>query len=156
MKFSHACAYAAATLVSLGNLPCHAQSAPVAHEAGVVATACLNNWQAPGCLEEVSKAAMVQTVNYTDALTKAGHPADADTVKQHCAASTAAMHETVPANAMRSALTECANTISDVSQKTGVLPDPSQYQLLVGPALCLANDQRCAVVNQGLRAFVGK
>ena len=150
-----ACAFGA--IVFAGSAFAQGTPSPaVAHEASVVATACINNWQAPSCIKGVSAAAMVLTQNYSGALKQAGHTAEANDVVQHCAASTAGMQQAVPVAAMRSALTECANDISDVSQKTGVMPDASQYQLLVGPALCLANDPQCASVNAGLKGFVGR
>ncbi len=149
---------AACALLSLVSLaaPARAQldaPAGVKQEAAAIAGACLNNWEAPACLKNVSGAALVLAANYGTALQQGGHTGEAEDIKQHCAASTAATQGDYPANAMRSAFTECANAISDIAAKTGVNPDPSQYQLLIGPTLCLSGDQRCAAVTSGLQAF---
>ena len=130
-----------------------APSPAVTQEAGFLAQACLSNWQAPGCLKAVSGAALVGAANYGSTLQQGGHPAEAEQIKQHCAAATAGTQGDYPAYAIRSALTECVNTISDVAGKTGVNPDPNQYQLLLGPALCLSGDARCAAVNAGLQKY---
>jgi hypothetical protein len=148
---------AALLLCALSAAPAWAQSAsvssPIGQEASVVAKACLSNWQAPGCLKAVSGGALVLASNYGVALQQGGHAGEAEQVKQHCAASTAATQGNYPAYAMKSAFTECANTITDIAGKTGVQPDPAQFQLLVGPTLCLSGDPRCSAVETGLKAY---
>jgi hypothetical protein len=122
--------------------------------AGKIAGACLDHWEAPSCLSAVSESNMALLSNYGAALQNGGYAAEAEQLKQHCAATTAASQETVPAYAMRSALTECANTITDISGKTGVQPDPSHYQLLLAPLLCLSADPRCAPIAEQMKAYV--
>jgi hypothetical protein len=150
---------AVALLVSLcfiNSAQAQQASASIQEQASAIANACLANWQAPGCLKAVSASSLVLAANYGTALQQGGHAAEAETIKQHCAASTAATQGDYPAYAMKSAFTECANTISDVAGKTGVNPDPSQYQLLVGPVMCLDGSQGCAAVTNGLKAYAGR
>jgi hypothetical protein len=160
MKISHLIMMGAVAAVSLSCVaPARAQlqaSAGIREQASAMANVCLDNWQAPACLKAVSTSALVLAANYGTALQQGGHAAEAEEIKQHCAASTAATQGDYPAAAMKSAFTECANTVSDVAGKTGVNPDPSQYQLLVGPVMCLEGDPRCAAVTSGLKAFSGR
>lgn len=123
------------------------------NHASTIAKACVGKWAEQPCLAALAGANMTLAADYGSALDKAGSKAAAEDVKQHCAASTAAMQETVPAYAMRSAMTECANAISDVSTQTGTLPDQSLYQLMTVGVWCLSNDPRCAASAEQLQKY---
>ncbi len=146
-----------AAALLLAALPMIAAPAALAQNAGEyasrISSACAGSWQSQNCLKAVSESSMALTTNYMASLDRRGKSAASETVKQHCAASTAAMTEQIPAGAMLSAYTECANTIYDVSEQTGVEPDQSLYLLLVGPVLCLSGDRRCTAVEQGLKSY---
>jgi hypothetical protein len=118
-----------------------------------VSGACLGNWESQACLKAVSESSLAMVSRYAETLKSRGGSSALETLKQKCAASTAAITQNIPANAMRSAYTECANAIYDISEQTGVKPDQSHYQLLVGPVLCLSKDRRCSAIEQGLRRY---
>lgn len=118
-----------------------------------IAQACLADWTAQKCLSAVSDSNLVLLSNYGADFQNRKMESSAETLKQHCAATTAANQQTVPAYAMHSALTECANTITDLSDQTGVRPDPSHYQLLIAPLLCLGADPSCAQITEQMRAY---
>lgn len=120
--------------------------------AGTVGAVCPGQWESQDCLKAVSESNMVLAANYMETLVNRNLKPESEKIKQHCAASTAATQGEYPAYAMKSAFTECANMISDVSDLTGVTPDVSHYQILVGSVLCMDKDQRCAVIEQGLRS----
>ncbi len=52
---------------------------------------------------------------------------------------------------MQSALTECVNTISDVSKATQVKPNLNMYQLAVGTVLCLDGNDACNKIEAQLK-----
>jgi hypothetical protein len=112
-----------------------------------------NKWTQPGCLKMVSQNNLVMTSNYMAALQEANKRSHVETVKQHCAASTAANKGEYPANAMRSAFVECVNIIADTASATGVKPDQSQFQLLVGAVQCLDKNQACSAIEQALSRY---
>lgn len=118
--------------------------------------ACPGKWETPACLSVISNSNMAMASNYGADLQKKNMNADAELIKQHCAASTAASKDVVPAYAMKSAFIECANQIADTTAKTGVQPDLSQYQLLVGATICLDNDLRCAGIADQLKALAAR
>ena len=119
-----------------------------------VATLCLNGrWETQQCLAAVSESSLVLAANYAETLSNAGHEFAVEEIKEHCAAGTAATKGEYPAYALKSAWIECANTMYDLSETTGIEPNPSHYQLLVGPILCLEKDRRCQNVEVGLRRF---
>lgn len=133
----------------------HAQTASeasVAH-AGSIATACIGQWESQPCLAALAEANMTLAANYGASLEDGGDKAAAEQIKQHCAASTAARTEQVPGYAMQSAMTECANAISDISAKTNTLPDQSIYQLMTVGVWCLGKDQRCAASEEQLKNY---
>lgn len=138
-------------------LPASAQqatpSAAATTHAGSVASACLSNWESPACLQAMSNSNMVLISNYGAELQQKGKNEAAESIKQHCAASTAAREQQFPAYAMKSAFTECANTMSDVTEQTGISPDPSHYQLLVASVLCMNGDRQCAPISQALKKY---
>jgi hypothetical protein len=118
-----------------------------------IANACIGNWASQTCLKAVSESNMVLASEYGSNLQQTGHPAEAESIKQHCAASTAATQGEYPAYAMKSAFTECANTIYDVTEATKTEADQSRYQVLVGATLCLDADPRCKAVEDGFKGF---
>lgn len=119
-----------------------------------VARACVSDWAAQKCLSAVSDSSMVMLSNYGADLQNRKMNTAAETLKQHCAATTAASQQNVPPYAMRSALTECANTIADLAASTGIQPDPSHYQLLVAPLLCLGADPACAEITAQMKLYI--
>lgn len=118
-----------------------------------VARACVADWTAQKCLSAVSDSNMVLLSNYGADLQNHKLDSAAETLKQHCAATTAANQQNVPAYAMHSALTECANTITDLAAQTGIQPDPSHYQLLIAPLLCLGADPSCAQITRQMQGY---
>lgn len=118
-----------------------------------VAHVCLNNWDSPSCLQIVSASNHDMLSRYGGTLQQHGQYNAADVVMDQCAASTAAAQQEVPADAMLSANIQCANTISEITSATGIRPDIGQYQLMVGSVLCLAGDERCAAIHNGLMAY---
>lgn len=119
-----------------------------------IARACLPDWAAQKCLSAVADSNVSLLSNYGADLQGRKMDADAETLKQHCAATTAANQQTIPAYAMRSALNECANTITDLSTRTGVLPDPSHFQLLIAPLLCLGDNPSCAQIIEQMQVYL--
>ena len=113
---------------------------------------CADHWERETCLKELSSLAMDMVSEYGALLEIEKKEAAKETLKQHCAASTAALKVSVPAYAMRSAITECANTISDIHGKTSVKPDLNLYQLFVGAALCLGDEPSCKEIEQTLKS----
>lgn len=119
-----------------------------------VASYCLDGkWETPDCLKAVSQNNLTMAANYSAALNEVGKNGAAEVIKQKCAASTAATREEVPAYAMKSAFLECVNTIPEIANGTGVLPDQSQFQLLVAAIQCLDKAKSCAMIEQGLSAY---
>lgn len=132
------------------------RASPVAVQfAKEIANTCLDGWEGADCLKSVSSSNEIMAGQYIQILGQAAKATEAETVKQGCAASTAAKVKEVPAPAMRSAFTECANTISDVVEKTGVTPDVSHYQLLIGAVLCMDKDPRCEMLTKQLASLKG-
>ena len=122
--------------------------------AGNVASACIgNNWESQNCLRNVSEGVLYMAADYAARLQHAGQPNGIETLKQKCAAATAATQQEVPAYAMESALTTCANSVYTVTQQTGVSPDPDLYQLVIAPILCLKGDERCKGIERQLGQY---
>lgn len=122
--------------------------------AGQVAQSCPGTWENAACLNATSQAALVLISQFASDLQNAGHEDVTETLKQECAASTAATQkDDIPAYAMKSAYTVCANKIYDISSQTGVKPDPSYYQIMVGTVLCMSNDPQCKIIEDGLDKF---
>ncbi|MBI2234543.1 MAG: hypothetical protein HYU57_06115 [Micavibrio aeruginosavorus] len=141
----------------IASSPAMAQNTPSATSlqyAQQIAKACINQWEAQTCLGAVADSNMVLLSNYGADLQSRKMEAEAEALKQHCAATTAASRQQVPAYAMKSALTECANTITDLAARTGVQPDPSHFQLLIAPLLCLGGDPACAALSDQLAAYI--
>ena len=124
----------------------------IAH-ARLVSRACLGQWESQKCLKAVSDSSLIMVANYGAALKRKGKGSQLETLKNHCAASTAASNGEYPAYAMQSAYAECANIISDIVDATNIMPDQSHYQLLVGPVLCLSKDRRCRGIESDLRKY---
>ncbi|MGH1403694.1 MAG: hypothetical protein ACRBDL_05580 [Alphaproteobacteria bacterium] len=107
---------------------------------------CVGQWEKQICMKALSEASMAMASKYAERLNQSGNGNQMEPLKQGCAASTAAMKVNVPAYAMKSALTECANTVSDVVDTTGVQPDINLYQILIAGVLCIGKDQQCAML----------
>jgi hypothetical protein len=121
---------------------------PASTHASDIGKLCPGKWEDASCLAAVSQSNYDLTLGYADALAKA--PQAVESLKQHCAAATV-IDSNIPAYAYKSAYTECANGIYDISENTGVSPDTSHYQLLVGAVLCLSKDARCAGIESQLK-----
>ncbi|MBU0859509.1 MAG: hypothetical protein KJ667_06205 [Alphaproteobacteria bacterium] len=117
---------------------------------------CPGQWESAHCLKAVSQSNMVMVSNYGAALQESGKKQAAEQLKQHCAASTAGTEGDYPAYAMKSAFTECANTIGDLAGQTNLKPDLSHYQLLVGATMCLDGAAECAPIEKTLRQLAGR
>ncbi len=120
-----------------------------------VGKACVEDWATQNCMKNLSILNRDTASFYAQNLNDSGRK-DADAkmeeLKQHCAASTAALKVDVPAYAMRSAMTECVNTISDIVDATKVKPNVNMYQLMVGSILCLQKDAQCKFIENQLKA----
>ncbi len=156
MKMTIKAVAAAAILLASGfsAAPARAQASDISVQfAKEVANTCLSGWDTQPCLSAISQSNLVMASNYGAHLKQKGKESEAEQVKQHCAASTAASKGEYPAYAMKSAFTECANTISDIADATGTQPDLGQYELLVSSVLCMTDDRRCAAITEGLRRY---
>lgn len=130
--------------------PAKAQSAQQGGEtksarelAGMMAQTCPGSWKSGACLKNISESVLYLAAGYAADLQKSGNSQAIETLKQKCAAATAATSQDVPAYALESALTECVNNIYGIQQDTGVNPDADLYQLAVVSTLCLKNDPKC-------------
>lgn len=122
--------------------------------AGEVARACPQKWESEECLRATSQAALVLVSHYGATLEQEGNKAAMEPLKQECAASTAATQQDgIPAYAMKSAYTTCANKIYDIAEATDVKPDPSYYQLLIATVLCMDNKPQCPFMEENLKKW---
>ena len=119
-----------------------------------VARNCIGgNWEKQACLKAVSENNLVMASNYAASLKEANKVKHSEIIKEKCAASTAATRGEYPAAAMRSAYVECVNIIVDTASATGMLPDQSQYQLLVSAVQCLDKAPACSAIQQALAKY---
>ena len=153
--FAFICADALAANPAPAQTAAPAVSTASLQAAKLIANACLPGWETQTCMKAISQSSYVMVSNYGGDLEGRNKKADAEILKQHCAATTAATQQDVPPYAMRSALTECAGVISDLAAKTGVNPDLSHFQLMVIPAMCLAQDPNCPALTAQLKQFAG-
>lgn len=124
--------------------------------AAKISQMCIDSWVEPACMASLSDNVTVLASDYAAKLKEVGYGDDVlEALKQGCAAATAASSQEVPAEAMRSAMTQCANLIADISKQSGVKPDQSLYQLLTYPILCYQEDPLCSVFELQLDAFAG-
>lgn len=130
-------------------------SATALRFAGVLAGVCPDAWESPACLRALGESNFAFLSGYGAVLQQAGRADDAETLKQSCAASTAARDQDVPAYAMGSAMNECAGVISELVQKNGTPPDLSHFQLMVVSALCLSGHPACPAMTEQLKAYGG-
>ena len=121
-----------------------------------IAAVCPGAWESPACLTAVSQSNFTLVSNYGAVLQKAKREAQAETLKQHCAASTAHREQAFPAAAMRSAFVECANTISDLADQTKISPDLDHFQMLVAPVMCMDKSKSCAQIEGGLKQYLSR
>jgi hypothetical protein len=134
--------------------PAQAASSFTQNDATNLASNCLGNWNSQGCLQVVSQSNLAMASEYGSALEQSGKKAAAESIKQHCAASTAATQGEFPAYAFKSAFTECANTMSDVFDQTQMAPDSNRFQVLLGAIWCMDGAQQCVNVENGLKPFI--
>ncbi len=124
--------------------------------AAKISNNCIDSWSDPACMAALSDNVTVLASDYAARLKNAGYDDSVlEALKQGCAAATAASTQDVPVEAMRSALTECANLIVDINDQSGIKPDQSLYQLLTYPLLCYQEDPLCTVFELQLDAFAG-
>ncbi len=132
----------------------------MAQHAKSIANSCLHKWTHIGCYGAVSDSNQVLVKDYMAKLKTAGHPQLAEKVRQECAASTAVRRfvqesgKNISANAISEAFTVCVNQITEANEATQVKPDPTYYQLLLIPTLCLREDPRCGSMASSLRPFL--
>lgn len=163
LKFKKVCVMKKYVL-SAGLLACcvfsasltHASSAQSLQFAANIANVCPGAWDSPACLTAVSESNFVMVSNYGAVLQQAKLEAQAESLKQNCAASTAHREQAFPAAAMRSAFVACANHISDLVDQTKVSPDTDHFQLLVAPVLCMDKNKSCAQIEAGLLQYKGR
>ncbi len=118
-----------------------------------VSSKCLGNWKKQECAKEISAASMSMVTNYAKLLSDSGNKQYMEKLKQHCAASTAALEVDVPVYAMKSALVECINSIFDITEEALVKPDLTLYQLLIAAVTCIGEGKACKDVEASLRSF---
>ncbi len=111
---------------------------------------CSYEWSSQECMKTLSSASLVMVSNYAEDLHESGNGEHLESLKQHCAASTAGTKVEVPAYAQRSAFVECINHIVTINEKTGVKPNADFYQLMVGAIMCFDKSQSCIVIEQSL------
>ena len=116
-----------------------------------VASYCVGSWEEEACIKEISSVSMALATGYAELLDAGNQQKYMESLKQHCAASTAALKVSVPAYAMNSALKECANSISDISEATSISPNLNLYQLLVMSVMCLSKAKSCDMIEQQFR-----
>ncbi len=122
----------------------------VAGHVANVTSYCVGKWESEACLKELSSVSMDMAVNFAENLDAKKEHGAIELIKQHCSAPTAALKISVPAYAMKSAITECVNSVADINEATSVKPDLNLYQLLVGSVLCLDKDPACADIEKQL------
>lgn len=110
-------------------------------------------WESQACIRALGESNLTLASQYAESLKKSGKAADADDIVQHCAASTASTKKQVPAYAMASAMTECANAMGDTANKTRIKPDLTHYQILIAGALCLSKHPKCPPLERGIANF---
>jgi hypothetical protein len=129
-----------------------AQEIAMVHLKKIAAT-CPDQWQSQACLAVVGQSNLEMVAHYGARLQENGHDRAAETLKNHCAASTAARSERIPAFAMASAMTECSNIIATLSEETGLKPDLSHFQLMIAPVLCLSGHPDCSDISDQIKAY---
>ena len=115
---------------------------------------CSHEWSSQSCMKTLSGASLVMVSNYAEDLHKNKNGQYLESLKQHCAASTAGTKVEVPAYAQRSAMTECINHIVTINEKTGIKPNPDFYQLIVGAIMCFDKNPSCSVIENSLDNYL--
>ena len=124
------------------------------HAAGI-ASFCPGQWESDKCLKAVSLSNKDMGVMYAARLDAAGKKDSVEAVKNVCAAASVTeeeVEEEVPAYAFRSAYTECANGLYEISQATGIQPDPTHMQILISAVYCLNEAPQCAAIEKSMAA----
>ena len=111
---------------------------------------CKGKWETQGCMKTLSNVSLVMVSNYAADLKRHNRLSAIESLKQNCAASTAALQIKVPAYAMREAMTVCVNHISDLNDQTGLRPDPNYSQMIVGSILCIDKNMSCFLMEMQL------
>lgn len=122
--------------------------------ASIVADACVSRWEDAACVRALSESSLTLVSDYGAQLQYRKMDGSLEILKEHCAATTAATKQDVPAYAMESAMTECLNYISDIGSTTGVLPDLSHYQLMTMSLFCMGKTSQCEVVEQQMTQYM--
>lgn len=121
-----------------------------------VTSSCLNTWDGQTCMKALSSMNMTLASTYAQTLHSSNKKSYMGRLKNGCAASTAALEVSVPAYAMRSAIAECVNIMTTISEKTSVFPDPSLSQLAISAFLCMGQDKSCDEIEKSLVAIAQK
>lgn len=125
-----------------------------AKDTASIAAACPRDWESEPCLKATSQAAMVLISQYGASLQQGGYEDAMEPLKQECAASTAATQQDgIPAYAMKSAYTVCANKIGEIAESTGVKPDPSYFQLIFATIICMDKQPQCERMEESIVNF---
>lgn len=117
---------------------------------------CVGSWQSQPCMKALASTNLSVATVYARTLEAKGQKKMHEPLLKGCSASTAAVKREVPAYAMKSAMTECANAISDISNATKIKPNPTHFQLLVEPIFCLSGEPRCGKFEELLRQIVAR
>lgn len=121
---------------------------------GFVYESCASAWKTFSCVQSLSSLSRDITIDYAERLEKARQSKFQDSLKENCAATTAALQQEVPAYAQKSAMTVCFNAISDIAQASGVKPDLDLYQLAVGSVACIDQVGACKILEDQLSGLI--
>lgn len=117
---------------------------------------CIGAWQSQKCMKALSSSNLTFSSLYAEKLELGGKKKAQDALLENCSASTAATKIDVPAYAMKSAMTTCANAIYDITEATKIKPNLTHFQLLVEPIFCLGGEERCEKFEELLRNIISK
>ena len=147
--------YVFLTIAIMTSHPVYAQelSQQAIYHAGMIAKNCAPIWDNPNCIRSVGDSNYEFLSIYGAQLQYMKKDVFAENLKNSCAASTASRTDPVPAYALRSAMIECANAVSDISGKSGITPDLSHYQLMVAGTICLAGAPECQSIMEQLKSY---
>lgn len=117
---------------------------------------CIGAWQSQKCMKALSSSNLSLASLYAEKLELGGKKKSQDALLENCSASTAATKVDVPAYAMKSAMTTCANAIYDITEATKIKPNLTHFQLMVEPIFCLGGEERCEKFEELLRNIISK
>lgn len=121
-----------------------------------IAAYCIGAWQSQKCMKALSRSNLTLASLYAETLNKNKKKKAQDALLENCSASTAATKVDVPAYAMKSAMTTCANAIYDITEATKIKPNPTHFQLMIEPIFCLGGEERCEKFEELLRNVISQ